>query len=166
MRDPIVEGQYYSLDFIKAHEIDLEKSFIEEFDFEFDSSKTAQAAGVYNIGQTDTSQVYRVIIKNRDILFVTKEYDANQTGTEIIAAPGAGKRIVINYGSVRVDATSGTAYLHGTTWKAFVLYATRYDTIQAGSLVIKCDPNTAVQYTSTVGINDQFIALNYYIEAV
>lgn len=166
MRDPIQEGQYYSLSYIKTNLIDEEKSFFEVFDLERDSTKTAQSAGVYNIGQSDTSCVFRVVIKNKEYLFIHKEYSSDQTAVEIIPAPGTGKRIVIVYGSVRTASSTGEAYIHDTDWEAFKVYASNFSTLQAGNVIIKAKENTPVKYTSTTGSKDQFIALNYYIEAV
>lgn len=99
-------------------------------------------------------------------LIAQAEYAASQTATEIIAAPGTGKRIVIHYGSIRTDASSGTAYLEPSdnSFKMFQVYISVFSTFTAGSLYIPLPENTSVDLTSTQGTNNIYVFLNYTIE--
>lgn len=112
---------------------------------------------------------YRIKISTSDAqLIAQEEYSASQTDVEIIPAPGVGSRIVIHYGSIRTDSTSGEAYLHpdDDSFKMFQVYISNFASFTAGSLYIPLPENQAVKLTSTQGAKNIYTFLNYTIESI
>lgn len=118
-----------------------------------------------NFNPTD----YRIKVSTSDnLLPKTANYAASQTDTIVVASPGAGKRIVIYYGSIRTSANSGEAYLEPTddSFKMFQLYISVQNDFTVGNLYVPLPEDTGVKITSTQGANPLYVALNYSIESV
>ena len=128
---------------------------------------TAQTAGVFNAGAADASRVYEVREAHPRIQSVSAEYLASQTGTQILAAPGAGKKYVFVYAAISTEATSGAAYFHGTgVTAALKLYFSAQTRGDASNIDREWPENTAVLFTSTQGAKGLYYSLEYYIADV
>lgn len=107
---------------------------------------------------------------NDDHLFFSNEYATAQTGTAIIAAPGAGKRLAIKGIQMHTESNTGEIVINGTigasTKIVDKLYASRFSADTTGLENIALDENTALTLTTTTGTNKAFIAVNYIIESV
>ena len=105
------------------------------------------------------------ILETREQQFVQVEYTANQTDTEIIPSPGAGKQIVVHYGSIRTSANTGEAYFHPAddSFKMFQVYIDNFTNFAAGNLYIPCGENQAIQMTSTQGANNIYGFVTYSV---
>lgn len=113
----------------------------------------------------------RVKITQRDsYLFKSAEFETAQTATEMIAAPGAGKRIVIKAVSVATDGSTGEVLSNGTAGSASIiickLYVTKANSLSQGSINVPLDENTAVTLTTTTGTDKVFVKCNYIVEDV
>lgn len=113
----------------------------------------------------------RLKVSPRDnYLAFSAEYVTAQTATEVIAAPGAGKRIVMKYISLRTVANSGKAYLEGTlnssTLLMGMIYPAQTQTFGAMDISILLDENTNVVLTTTTGTSALFVAVQWAIEDV
>lgn len=127
---------------------------------------TAQSTGVLNTGSADTSNVYQLQDMNPEIETFTAEYATSQTAVELVAAPGVGKRLVIVYGSIRTDGTTGEANLHDNIQVFFKSYFSNFASFAAGTLHVHCNENQALKLTSTQGAKKLYVAVEYYIADV
>lgn len=164
--DRLKEGDFLTADYVRTYGLIESASFNRLFELEPRLSMSATDAGVLKLDNDDTGVVFKVVSRNRQILFKSFEYNANQTATELIPAPGSGKRIVITYGSIRSESTSGLAYIHDGTFKCFLVYLTNFSSFAAANLHIPFGDNESVKLTSTQGAKNLYVALNYYYESV
>lgn len=111
-------------------------------------------------------EVYEVRALNHNMLAVGGEYSSSQTATEIIAAPGEGKQIVITTVAIRSIANSGKAYLSNGILNAFHTYFESQYASSSNNLDVAVGENLAITLTSTQGSNDMYVGVAYYIEAV
>jgi len=170
-RDYIKAGQYYTSDYLRMSGLDNSRSFDTMFKLIASTDKSASDDGVISAstmyGETDTSQVYQVQIKNPDIKVFSAEYTSSQSGTELLPAPADNERYVITYGSIRADTNAGDAYISdesGTT--ILQCYLDRFQSVVAEELHSPMGQGEAISLTSTQGDDELFVCLNYYIETV
>ncbi len=142
-------------------------SFIETYKIVARPDLTHASANVVNDGSgNDTSEVYEIRCKDYKHYFFSGEYTANQTALSVIAAPGAGKQIVLNYVAQRSSANSGVSYLNSGAMKFGNMYFSAQNSLGAVSVEVECGDNTAVTLTTTTGSSPFYIALMYHIEEV
>jgi hypothetical protein len=166
--DNLREGLYLSADYIRTNYLAETASFGTLFELYRDIVKTAQSAGVINLGASDTSDVYMVRSKHHQMFAVTGEFNANQTGTIIIPAAGIGKRIVVDYGSIRSESTTGTVYcsdsVSGKT--SFKIYLSVQTSFGSAKLYLPLEENAAFLLTSTQGAKLLTYAFDYHYEVI
>ena len=128
---------------------------------------SAQDATVINLGGSDSSRVYEVQEAHPKIQSFTAEYTASQTGVQVLAAPGAGKRYVFKYASITTDGTTGVAYFHGDgVTAALKTYFTAQTRGEAANIDREWPENKAVLFTSTQGAKNVFVTLEYHLADV
>jgi len=130
------------------------------------------------VSQPRTTEILENVLRQRRIktsprdnyLAFSAEYATAQTATEVIAAPGSGKRIVMKYLSIRTVSASGKAYLEGTynssTLVMGMIYPAQTKVFGAADISILLDENTNVTITTTTGTSDLFTAMQWTIEDV
>lgn len=110
------------------------------------------------------------VIGNDDFLANSEEFVSEQTGTIFLPTPGAGKRHIVKYVSVRSDGDAGEIYLEGTLNGSPLIigknYVSKFRAFTANEIAIALDENTPITLTSTTGTSKIFIALQYVIEDV
>ena len=110
------------------------------------------------------------IIQRDNYVFFSEEYETAQTAAVIIAAPAAGKRIVIKADAIATDSTSGEVSILGTMGEASTIiakiYVTRRSVLSQGTINIPLDEATGVTLTTTTGTDKVLVKLNYIIEDV
>lgn len=166
--DNLREGLYLSADYIRTNYLAETASFGTLFELYRDVTKTAQTVGVINAGASDVSDAYMVRSKNVKVYALTGEFNANQTGTIIIPAPGLTKRIVIEYGSIRSEANSGTIYCHDSISgkRSFQIYLSVQSSFASANLYLPLEENAAFLMTSTQGAKLLSYGFNYHIEVI
>ena len=162
--DRLKEGDFMTADYVRTYGLIESASFNRLFELEPRFSMTVNDVPELKVND-DTGVVFKVVSRNRQILFNSWEYAANQTGTILLPSPGAGKRIVIVYGSIRTESLSGVAYIHDTTFKCYMTYISSFNSFTAGELHIPFGENQSVKFTSTQGSKNIYVALNYYYES-
>jgi len=105
-----------------------------------------------------------------DYLFKSAEYSANQTAVSMIAAPGAGYRIVVKGVWMTTASNAGAVTLNGTADAATIIISKAYSTLipsfsEAG-VSVPLDENTAVTMTSTTGAVGLTVSINYVVDKV
>lgn len=164
-RDLVQPGQYYTADYLRETNLDASATFGGLFKLVHASGKSASDAGVKNAGVLDTSPVFRVAKVHPDRIAYTVEFNASQTGTVMIAAPGTGKQIVIDYASIRTEANSGEAFFHSDSVAlAYKVYFSVQSSFAAGDVFLPLGNNNAVKITSTQGDKKLYVAISYHVE--
>lgn len=169
IRDNVKPGDRFTANYLRVSRIDATATFTGLYKLVRDRTKVASDKGVISVeteyeGQTDTSDVFRVAEINPDINGVAAEFTTNQTNTVIIAAPGAGKRIVVAYASIRTESSSGEAWFSDGTNRAIITYFSVQTSFRSAAIHIEMPVNTAVLFTSTQGAKKINASLQYYIE--
>ena len=165
MYDGIVSGQYVSKNYLDKNGLLESKSFLEVFRLWRDATLTpATASGCLTDGSSDTSNVYRVMSRNYTPEFVTASYTAAQTAKEIIAAPGAGKCIVVTYLAQRTAANTGESELASGTVTFGKCYWSPQTPMASEGIHIHCPANTAVTLTTTTSSAGYTVSIEYHIE--
>jgi len=113
----------------------------------------------------------RQSIVNKDYFrAATAEFATEQTDTEIVPAPGVGKRIIVKYLSIRTDGNNGEAWFTTTSESASQIigkiYVSKFQGVGAQSLSIPYDENTSITFTSTTGTSKVFVVILYVVEDV
>lgn len=165
MYDGLAAGQYVSKNYLDQNGLLESKTFLEVFRLWRDASlTTATAPGCLVVGDSDTSHVYRVMSRNYIPEFVTASYTASQTAKEVIAAPGAGKCIVITYLAQRTAANSGDSELTSGVVTFGKSYWSPQAPMAADGIHIRCPENTSVTLTTTTGSSGYTVSIEYQIE--
>lgn len=166
--DNLREGLYLSADYIRTNYLAETASFGTLFELYHRIEKTAQDIGVLNIGASDTSAVYQIKSKNAQRYMKSGEFNANQNGTVLLAAPGAGKRIVIEYGTIRSESTSGEAYMYDSIslQQSFKIYLTVQTSFVSVNLFLPLAENAALLMTSTQGAKRIYYCIGYHYEVI
>lgn len=169
-RDFVRSGQYYTADYLRISNLDASETFQTMYELWRCKSKVASDSGVISAateyGIEDNSAVFRTKSKHPCILFGSWEFNSNQTGTVLIPAPSQDSRIVVIYGSIRTDSTSGEAYFHDGSFKAFQAYFSAFTSFTAGNLYLPMEQGESLKITSTQGAKKLYCSANYYIEQV
>ena len=110
------------------------------------------------------------IIQRDNYVFFSEEYETAQTAAVIIAAPAAGKRIVIKADAIATDSTSGEVSILGTMGGASTIiakiYVTKTSALNQGTINVPLDEATGVTLTTDTGTDKVLVKLNYVIEDV
>jgi hypothetical protein len=168
-RDKVKPGDRFTADYLRVSRIDATATFTGLYKLVRDRTKVATDTGVVSVateypGQADTSDVFRVAEINPDINGVAAEFTTNQTNVVMIAAPGAGKRIVVTYASIRTESVSGEAWFSDGTTRAIITYFSVQTSFQSAAIHVELPVNTAVLFTSSQGSKKINASLQYYIE--
>ena len=166
--DDLRAGLYLSANYIRTNYLAESASFGTLFELYHRVEKTAQDANVINAGPTDTSAVYQVKSKNAQRYMTSGEYSTNQTGTIILPAPGVGKRIIIEYGSIRSESVSGNAYFYDsvTNLQSFKIYLSVQSSFVTANLFLPLAENASFKLTTTQGAKALYYCLGYHIEVI
>lgn len=161
--DGVNLGALYSKNALEKNALLASPSFFDCYRLVARQDLTATSTGVINDGSSDTSEVFHVKAKEYKHLFFTASYSSSQTATQIIAAPGAGKKIVLEYLAMRSTANTGTAYITsgqniGTT------YFEAQNSFSSTDMDVDCPANTAVTLTTTTTTSPLTVAVQYHIE--
>ena len=95
--------------------------------------------------------------------YASDDQSTAQTDTSLVAAPGAGKQIVVDTVYVSTDTAQTISLESGNStlrWRQYA--AANGGHIQAGSDLFRCADNEALTYTSSATGNI-FVAVNYRI---
>ena len=163
--DGVNLGALYSKNALEKNALLASPSFFDCYRLVARQDLTATSTGVINDGSSDTSEVFQVKAREYKHIFFTASYSASQTGTQIIAAPGAGKKIVIEYFGLRSTANTGTAYITSGQ-NIGMTYFEAQNSFSAFDMTVDCPANTAVTFTSTTGTAPLTVAIQYHIEEV
>lgn len=96
--------------------------------------------------------------------FASDSQSTAQTDKQLVAAPGAGKRIVVQSIFVSTDTAQTVSLESGTStlkWRQFA--AANGGHTHAGKPSFECDENAALTYTSSAAGNI-FVAVHYEID--
>ncbi len=97
--------------------------------------------------------------------FVNDDQSTAQTDTSLVAAPGAGKYVVVDSVFVSTDTQQTVSFESGTS----TLKWRQYAAANGGHLasyreMFECDVNEALTYTSSAAGN-VFVAIKYHIQS-
>jgi hypothetical protein len=111
----------------------------------------------------------RIQIEQRNCFsFFSDEYATAQTGTVIIAAPAAGKRIVIKADAIATNSDTGEISILGTADSTSIiiakLYSSKNTRVSQGAVNVPLDEATGVTLTTETGTSKVLVKLNYIIE--
>lgn len=90
---------------------------------------------------------------------------AAQTDTELVAAPGAGRQIVVTLVYITSDSAEEVTFESSTgnlRWKAFLSAQSTTSAVDASRELFRCNPNEALTYTTTA-TGDTFVSVDYHI---
>ncbi len=162
--DGLAIGGLYTKNYLMKNLLLDSPSFASMFRIVARLDLTYASAGVTKESSTDTSEVYQVKAKQYQTLFVTASYSADQAATSLIAAPGAGKKIVITYLAFRTIANTGSAYLSSGAMNIGTTYFEAQNSFGVNDIEVACPTNTAVTITTSTGSDDFTVAVLYHIE--
>lgn len=168
MLDQIAEGQFYTADFLRSAGLIKSPSFGTLFKLLEIDNKNQHDADVYNLGVSDNSAVFQVRNMFYQNKITSQEFNASQTNTVIIPAPGIGKRIVIDYISVRTESSNGDCFFIGglSGIQILKMYFSIQQQFTAANVNLSMLENAPLLFNSTQGAKRIFAAVEYYIETI
>lgn len=169
-RDYVIPGQYFSADYLRQTELDASKSFGTLFSLRSFPSKNATDSDVTHVGETDTSPVYRAMVREPQRYYrslIVADSVTQETIIDVADVP-SGHQIVVDYASIRTESTSGSAYLVNNDGSVVLsyLYITTKSTFVSGQVYVPIGANYGLYLVSTQGSKDLYVAITYHFELV
>ena len=168
MLDQLSDGQYYTADFLKSSGLLASPSLGTIFELYNRPDVNPQTKDVYQLGASDKSAVFQVKAKNPQKYMISREFNANQTAVQILPPPGAGRRWVAEYASIRTEGSSGVAYFTDgiTAQQALKVYFSVQSSFVSANLFLPLPENAPALFTSTQGAKLIYLAIGYHVEII